>query len=86
MEPYGRWRVMELVLQTASNSCCFKMPGRMLRELDSACPLMSRVYKPTLDLLDTPLFSRQELTPAKSARRSYDRPKAIGPAHGALPR
>jgi hypothetical protein len=50
--------------------------------LDGACPMMTWFHQPTLDLLNTPLFSQHDLNPTKSARRSYDKAKAIGLAHG----
>jgi acyl-CoA oxidase len=46
---------------------------------------MSRTYKPTLDLLSTPLFNaRQQPNPVRAAHRSYERAKAIGLAHSTL--
>jgi hypothetical protein len=45
---------------------------------------MPRTHKPTLDLLNSPLFARRQLTPVESAQRSYERAKAIGLAHSTL--
>lgn len=42
---------------------------------------MQRTYKPTLDLLDTPVFAQKQLTPIKAALRAYERAKAIGLAY-----
>jgi hypothetical protein len=52
---------------------------------DTLGPIMTWSYQPTLDLLNTPLFSRHELNPTTSARRSYEKAKAIGLAHGMHP-
>jgi len=53
--------------------------------LDGACLIMPWSYQPTLDLLNTPLFSRHELNPTESTQRAYDKAKAIGLAHGTQP-
>ena len=45
---------------------------------------MQRTYKPTFDLLRTPVFSQKQLTPVKAALRSYERAKAIGLAYSAF--
>jgi hypothetical protein len=45
---------------------------------------MQRTYKPTFDLLDTPVFAQKQLTPVKAALRTYERAKAIGLAYSTL--